>query len=121
MSRRWRVAVIGAGIGRIHVEAYLANAQHYEVVVVCDTDAERARDVAATSGASAQTAFAAVLARADLELDVELMRPVVAAIAGYFVASGCQPDPPGLPTLRPFQRAQGEVALAWLRGLWPTP
>jgi len=68
MSRRWRVAVVGAGIGRMHVEAYLANAPYYEVVVVCDTDAERARDVAAASAASAQTAFAAVLARPDIDL-----------------------------------------------------
>jgi predicted dehydrogenase len=69
MSRRWRVAVIGAGIGRTHVEAYLANAQAYEVVLVCDIDAELARNVAATTpGASAETAFAAVLTRADIDL-----------------------------------------------------
>ncbi|MFD6419478.1 aminoglycoside phosphotransferase family protein [Streptomyces sp. NPDC060194] len=40
---------------------------------------------------------------------------VLAALTGYFVCSGLQPDPPGLPTLRPFQRAQGAAALAWLR------
>ena len=69
MSRRWRVAVIGGGIGRTHVEAYLANAHAYEVVLVCDIDTERARDVAASApGASAETAFAAVLARADIDL-----------------------------------------------------
>ena len=69
MSRRWRVAVIGAGIGRTHVEAYLANAQAYEVVLVCDIDAELARNVAATTpGASAETKLAAVLTRADIDL-----------------------------------------------------
>ena len=26
-----------------------------------------------------------------------------------------RPDPPGLPTVRAFQRAQGEVAVRWLR------
>ena len=37
------------------------------------------------------------------------------------VASSCshslRPPPPGLPTLRAFQAAQGAVALAWLRRL----
>jgi aminoglycoside phosphotransferase (APT) family kinase protein len=40
---------------------------------------------------------------------------VVAAVAGYFVRQCRQPDPPGLPTVREFQRAQGVVALDWLR------
>jgi aminoglycoside phosphotransferase (APT) family kinase protein len=40
---------------------------------------------------------------------------LLAAIAGFFVSHSFQPSPPGLPTLRPFQAAQGEVALAWLR------
>lgn len=40
---------------------------------------------------------------------------VVAAFTGYLVRQGRQPDPPGLPTLRAFQRAQGVVALEWLR------
>jgi Ser/Thr protein kinase RdoA (MazF antagonist) len=40
---------------------------------------------------------------------------VVAALAGYFVDQGRKPDPPGLPTVRRFQRAQGEVTLRWLR------
>jgi hypothetical protein len=33
MSRRARVAVIGAGIGAAHVEAYCANAALYQVAV----------------------------------------------------------------------------------------
>ncbi|MGW6983149.1 phosphotransferase family protein [Streptomyces sp. NPDC054932] len=37
------------------------------------------------------------------------------AVAGYFVHQSLKPAPPGLPTLRAFQRAQGEAALAWLR------
>ena len=40
---------------------------------------------------------------------------VVAALAGMFTYLGRQPDPPGLPTVRAFQRAQGETALAWLK------
>jgi len=40
---------------------------------------------------------------------------VLAALAGFFLDSGREPDPPGLPTLRSFQHAQGEVTVAWLR------
>jgi aminoglycoside phosphotransferase (APT) family kinase protein len=40
---------------------------------------------------------------------------VVAALAGFFVQRSTLPPPPGLPTLREFQRAQGTEALAWLR------
>jgi hypothetical protein len=40
---------------------------------------------------------------------------VLAAAAGFLVWRGSQPPPPGLPTLREFQRAQGAEALAWLR------
>ncbi|MEU7899490.1 aminoglycoside phosphotransferase family protein [Nonomuraea sp. NPDC049152] len=40
---------------------------------------------------------------------------VLAALTGYFVRNGSLPDPPGLPTVRAFQRAQGVEALAWLR------
>ncbi|MET7570536.1 aminoglycoside phosphotransferase family protein [Streptomyces sp. NPDC005492] len=39
----------------------------------------------------------------------------LAALAGYFVGHALKPSPPGLPTLRAFQRAQGDAALAWLR------
>ena len=39
---------------------------------------------------------------------------VIAAMAGYFTGSALQPAPPGLPTLRPFQAAQGAVARRWL-------
>ena len=38
----------------------------------------------------------------------------VCAIAGFFVGEGLRPAPPGLPTLRAFQIAQGEVARSWL-------
>jgi aminoglycoside phosphotransferase (APT) family kinase protein len=45
----------------------------------------------------------------------EQVVPVVAALAGFFVDRSIQTPPPGLPTLREFQRAQGVEALAWLR------
>jgi len=39
----------------------------------------------------------------------------VAMMSGYFTYQGMQPDPPGLPTVRAFQRAQGEIARDWLK------
>jgi serine/threonine protein kinase len=59
-----------------------------------------------------------VMARLGLDLDPATLIPVVAAFAGYFAERGRLPDPPGLPTVRAFQRAQGEVTVAWLRRLW---
>ena len=44
----------------------------------------------------------------------DALTAVIAAVAGFFTREGLQPAPPGLPTLRPFQAAQGEVARSWL-------
>ena len=41
---------------------------------------------------------------------------VLAALSGYFIRGATLPAPPGLPNFRSFQRAQGEVAVEWLRG-----
>jgi aminoglycoside phosphotransferase (APT) family kinase protein len=41
----------------------------------------------------------------------------VCALAGYFVGQSRQPAPAGLPTVRAFQAAQGDVALTWLAEL----
>ncbi|MCX4798512.1 aminoglycoside phosphotransferase family protein [Streptomyces sp. NBC_01242] len=40
---------------------------------------------------------------------------VLTALSGYFVSRSLRPAPPGLPTLRAFQGAQGAAALQWLR------
>ena len=42
MSRRYRVAVVGAGIGAKHVEGYNANPDKFDVAVICDRDQARA-------------------------------------------------------------------------------
>ena len=68
MSRQFRVAVIGAGIGAAHVEAYRENAALYQVAVVCDLDAARATKLAATADAAVETSYASVLARDDIDL-----------------------------------------------------
>lgn len=46
--------------------------------------------------------------------DPDAVTAYLAAIAGYFVLNSLQPAPPGIPHLRAFQRAQGEVCLTWL-------
>jgi aminoglycoside phosphotransferase (APT) family kinase protein len=40
---------------------------------------------------------------------------VLAGLTGFFLSRSQEPAPPGLPTVRAFQAAQGAVALAWLR------
>ncbi|MFD7711474.1 aminoglycoside phosphotransferase family protein [Streptomyces sp. NPDC059786] len=47
--------------------------------------------------------------------DPDGVTATLAGLAGYFIHGSRQPPPPGLPTLRAFQRAQGEAALEWLR------
>lgn len=52
---------------------------------------------------------------ADIDGDRDDMRAVLVGLAGYFVDRSRQPPPPGIPTVRAFQRAQGESLLAWIR------
>jgi hypothetical protein len=40
---------------------------------------------------------------------------ILCSVAGYFVVRALDPPPPGIPTVRAFQAAQGEVSLAWLK------
>jgi aminoglycoside phosphotransferase (APT) family kinase protein len=48
------------------------------------------------------------------DADPDALDAVVAGVAAFFTAGSLQPPSPGLPTLRAFQAAQGEVARAWL-------
>lgn len=50
-------------------------------------------------------------------VDPRILAVMVAAISGYFLSRAKQPSPPGLPTLRAFQAAQGRVCLEWLPSL----
>ena len=57
-----------------------------------------------------------LLAMANLEgVAEEAVDAVICSLAGFFVRHSLLPPPPGLPTLRAFQAAQGEVAVRWLR------
>ena len=49
------------------------------------------------------------------EADPAAVTATLAALTGFFLRHALQPPPPGIPTVRAFQRAQGEAALAWLR------
>jgi predicted dehydrogenase len=64
-----RVAVVGAGIGRSHVQGYKAVADRFEVVALCDIDAERARPVAEEHAIPRVVTDLADLLRSD-DLDV---------------------------------------------------
>jgi Phosphotransferase enzyme family len=47
-------------------------------------------------------------------VDPDAITATVTAIAGFFTHRALQPPPPGLPTVRAFQAAQGVVARRWL-------
>jgi Ser/Thr protein kinase RdoA (MazF antagonist) len=47
----------------------------------------------------------------------EAVRAAVCAVAGYLTERSLRPPPPGLPTVRAFQAAQGEIARRWLADL----
>lgn len=49
----------------------------------------------------------------------ERVLPLAVATTGLFLARSLEPDPPGLPTVRAFQAAQGDAGLAWLESLVP--
>jgi hypothetical protein len=51
------------------------------------------------------------------KVDGPALAAMVCALAGYFTERSLRPPPPGLPTARAFQAAQGEVARHWLRDL----
>jgi hypothetical protein len=51
------------------------------------------------------------------DADSDAVAATLSAAAGMLVHHSLLPSPPGLPTLRPFQAAQGRVALRWLREL----
>jgi aminoglycoside phosphotransferase (APT) family kinase protein len=56
-----------------------------------------------------------------LRADPAAVTALLAAFAGFFLFYAQLPAQPGLPTLRAFQRSQGEAALVWLRARtgWP--
>jgi predicted dehydrogenase len=70
MSKRFRVAIIGCGIGRSHiVEGYLPHSDKYEVAALCDLDEARLQAVADEFSIARRTRFSDEL-MADPEIDI---------------------------------------------------
>lgn len=64
-----KVAILGAGIGREHMLGYLALAEQFAVLAVCDRDAERAEKLAALApGCAAVSGIDTVIA--DPRIDI---------------------------------------------------
>ncbi len=75
MSRRYRVAVIGLGVGRGHIaEAYSVLTDQYELAMVCDLDQARLDEAMAEYGVEGTRDFEAVLARSDIDI-VDICTP----------------------------------------------
>lgn len=55
--------------------------------------------------------------KAGRDASPDAVRALVCALAGCFTQQSLEPPPPGLPTLRAFQAAQGEAARSWLAQL----
>ena len=53
--------------------------------------------------------------RVGRSADPDAVTAYVVAIGGYFVHGSLLPDPPGIPHVRAFQRAQGEVCIDWVK------
>lgn len=75
MQEKLRVAVVGGGVGRSHIEAYQSLSDRYEVVAFCDIDETKARDVAQQFNIPhVYTAYKDVCARDDLDI-IDLSTP----------------------------------------------
>lgn len=69
MNQRLRVAVVGGGVGKQHIEAFQQLPEQWEVLAVCDIDAARARELATTYAIPRVATDIAHLCRMD-DLDV---------------------------------------------------
>lgn len=69
--------------------------------------------VRAQGGPDPETVFTAHPLGRDADPDG--VTATLAAFAGFLTENSRRPPVPGIPTLRPFQRAQGDAALEWLR------
>ncbi len=54
------------------------------------------------------------MSRAGRTARPQSVTAILCALAGYFTSQALLPPPPGLPTVRAFQAAQGQVARRWL-------
>ncbi|HYF47372.1 MAG TPA: Gfo/Idh/MocA family oxidoreductase [Acidimicrobiales bacterium] len=68
MSERRRVAVVGLGIGLAHVVAFKQLKERYEIVAVCDPDADRAQATVSGLRGVEIAGFDDLVARNDIEV-----------------------------------------------------
>ena len=67
--KQYQVAIVGAGIGREHLEAYQALPTRFRVATLCDTDAGRAKEVIGnSSGTAISTSFESVLNDENIDI-----------------------------------------------------
>lgn len=71
-----------------------------------------APSVAMQAGPAPETLL--MRSQAGRSADPQAVTAMVAMVAGFFTYRSLLPPPPGLPTLREFQAAQGDVARQWL-------
>lgn len=75
MSAPLRVAVVGLGIGKRHIESFRTLGDRFDVVTVCDVDADRARTAASTlSNTHVAGCLDDILAMPDVDI-VDLCTP----------------------------------------------
>ncbi len=65
---RYKVAIVGAGIGAAHLDGYLANPDLFDVVVICDLDADRAEPLITRSGAAYVASLDDLLGRKNVDI-----------------------------------------------------
>jgi predicted dehydrogenase len=69
MTRRFRVAIVGAGIGAEHSQGFEAHRDLFELALICDAEPDRARRLAAgVPGAAICTSIEEVLERAEIDI-----------------------------------------------------
>jgi aminoglycoside phosphotransferase (APT) family kinase protein len=93
-------------------EVYFVDWPHAQVGPAWVDAVAFAPSVTMQGGPDPETLFARWPSAADADEDD--VTAVVASVAGFFTYRALLPPPPGLPTLREFQVAQGAVARRWL-------
>lgn len=66
--KKLRVAIAGAGIGREHLEGYLANPELYEVAYICDPVESRAQPLLKRSDAQYAAGYEEALQQTDVDV-----------------------------------------------------
>jgi predicted dehydrogenase len=75
MIEKLRVAVVGTGVGKAHLQGYARIPELYDVVAVCDLDEAKARAMAANFGVARYTTnFSELLGSGDVDI-VDICTP----------------------------------------------